>query len=75
MRAVIAMYLEQLNATQLYGSALKAVDRIFSRFLFTSVMNLEQRKAAGETPRARLRLTVAEYDERVEAEWQQRGGC
>ena len=75
MRAVIAMYLEQLNATQLYESALKAVDRIFSRFLFTSVMNLEQRKAAGETPRARLRLTVAEYDERVEAEWQQRGGC
>ena len=74
MRAVLAHYLEHRKATKLYEPALRAVDRIFHWFLFVSVMNIQERKAAGEKPRERLRLTVVEYDERMEAEWQASGG-
>lgn len=74
MRAVLARYLEHRKATKLYEPALRAADRIFHWFLFVSVMNLQERKAAGGKPRERLRLTVVEYDERMEAEWQARGG-
>lgn len=74
MRGMIQAYLEHFNATKLYPGALRAVDRICHWLLFSAFINLQQRKAAGEAPRERLRLTVVEYDERMEAEWQARGG-
>jgi hypothetical protein len=74
MRGLLHAYLESKKATRLYAQALRAVDRIFHWLLFSAFLHLQERKAAGDSPRPRLRLTVVEYEERIEAEWQARSG-
>ncbi len=73
MRELLHAYLENKKATKLYPSALRAVDRICHWLLFSAYLHLQKRKAAGDVPRPYLRLTVVEYEERIEAEWQARG--
>lgn len=74
MRGLLHAYLENKRATKLYPSALRAVDRICHWLLFSAYLHLQERKAAGDVPRPHLRLTVVEYEARIEAEWQARGG-
>lgn len=70
MRGLLHSFLENKKATKLYAPALLAVDRICHWLLFSADLHLQKRKAVGDVPHPHLRLTVVEYEERIEAEWQ-----
>ena len=74
MRGAIEYIIGRREPVPRYANALRAVDRVLDAFLFGCIMNLRRLKAEGRTPRERIRLTVAEYDERMEAEWKASGG-
>ncbi len=74
MRGLLHAYPENKKATKLYPSALLAVDWICRWLLFSAYRHLQERKAVGDVPRPHLRRTVVEYEERMESEWQARGG-
>ena len=69
MRGAIEYYLGRGKSLPLYANALLAIDRVFHWFLVGCILNLQRLKSQGRTPRARIRLTVAEHDERMEAQW------
>ena len=69
MREVIEYWIGRGKPVPRYANALRAIDRMFHSFLYGCIMNLQRLKSEGRVPRERVRLTVAEYDERMEAQW------
>ena len=69
MRGAIEYIIGRGAPVPRYANALRAVDRVLDVLLFGCIMNLRRLKAEGRTPRERIRLTVAEYDERMDAAW------